>query len=119
MKRIVLIMLTLAVATALHGQDTLRRTTLDEVSVTAQSAPATLRSQAPTQVVTVEKIEQSGAMQLSDVVRQMAGVTLKDYGGVGGMKTVSARGLGSQFSTLTIDGVAVTDAQNGDRKSVV
>ena len=113
MKRIVLIMLTLAVATALHGQDTLRRTTLDEVSVTAQSAPATLRSQAPTQVVTVEKIEQSGAMQLSDVVRQMAGVTLKDYGGVGGMKTVSARGLGSQFSTLTIDGVAVTDAQNG------
>ena len=52
-------------------------------------------------------------MQLSDAVKMMAGVTLKDYGGVGGIKTVSARGLGSQFSTLTIDGVAVDDAQNG------
>lgn len=98
---------------ALFSQDTVRRTTLDEISITEQGAPATLRTQAPTQVATIEKIEQSGAIQLSDVVRQMAGVTLKDYGGVGGMKTVSARGLGSQFSTLTIDGVAVNDAQNG------
>jgi outer membrane cobalamin receptor len=58
-------------------------------------------------------MEQLGDAQLSDVLRRMVGVSLKDYGGIGGIKTVSARGLGSQFSTLTIDGVAVTDCQNG------
>ncbi len=95
----------------LSAQDTTYR--LDEVQVSGQQAPKTLRTAAPTQVVNAEKIEQQGALQLSDAVRQMAGVTLKDYGGIGGIKTVSARGLGSQFSTLTIDGVPVDDAQNG------
>lgn len=95
----------------LTAQDTTYR--LDEVQVSGQHAPRTLRTTVPTQVVDAEKIEQQGALQLSDAVRQMAGVTLKDYGGIGGIKTVSARGLGSQFSTLTIDGIPVDDAQNG------
>lgn len=95
----------------LYGQDTVR--TLDELEVSSQRTPSTLVTATPTQVFDAARIEQQGALQLSDAVRQMAGVTLKDYGGVGGMKTVSARGLGSQFSTVTIDGVAVGDAQNG------
>ncbi len=95
----------------LAAQDTVR--TLDEVEVSTQRAPSTVNTAAPTQVMDVEKIEAQGAMLLSDAVKQMAGVTLKDYGGVGGIKTVSARGLGSQFSTLTIDGVAVDNSQNG------
>lgn len=61
----------------------------------------------------MKRIEQTGAMQLSDVVNGMAGVTLKDYGGVGGMKTISARGLGSQFSTVAIDGIPIDNTQNG------
>lgn len=101
----------MAMPATLMAQDTVR--TLDEVEVSSQRAPSTMRTAAPTQVVTAEKIKDQGALQLSDAVRQMAGVVLKDYGGVGGMKTVSARGLGSQFSTLTIDGVAVDNSQNG------
>lgn len=93
------------------AQDTIR--TLDEVQVSTQRTPTTLQTAAPTQVLDAEQIEQQGALLLSDAVKQMAGVTLKDYGGVGGMKTVSARGLGSQFSTVTIDGIAISDAQNG------
>lgn len=93
------------------AQDTVVR--LDEVEVNSQQAPSSFRTAAPTQVATAEKLEKLGAVQLSDAVKQMAGVTLKDYGGVGGMKTVSVRGLGSQFSAVTIDGVAISDAQNG------
>ncbi len=93
--------------------DTLKRTTLEEVRISENKAPSEQRSITPTQVVSAEKIDQLGALQVSDVLKHIAGVTLKDYGGVGGVKTVSARGLGSQFSTLTIDGVAVSDAQNG------
>ncbi len=90
-----------------------RRQHLDPVVVSKERKPSATLSQAPVQVVDLEKIERTGAMLLSDAVKQMAGVTLRDYGGVGGMKTMSARGLGSQFSTLTIDGVAVNDCQNG------
>ena len=43
----------------------------------------------------------------------MAGVILRDYGGAGGMKTVSIRGLGAQFTAVNYDGVAVSDIQNG------
>lgn len=95
----------------IQAQDTIQ--TLEEVEVSAQRTPQTMQTATPTQVLDAARIEQQGALQLSDAVRQMAGVTLKDYGGVGGMKTVSARGLGSQFSTVTIDGVAISDAQNG------
>lgn len=107
----IIALILLADIVTLQAQDTTYR--LDEVEVSGQPAPKTLRVAAPTQVVDAEKIEQQGALQLSDALRQMAGVTLKDYGGLGGIKTVSARGLGSQFSTLTIDGVPVDDAQNG------
>ncbi len=91
--------------------DTVQR--LDEITISSQRAPSTLRTATPTQVVEAGEMERLGALQLSDAVRQMAGVTLKDYGGVGGVKTVSARGLGSQFSAITIDGVPVDDSQNG------
>lgn len=97
------------------AQDTLRKAvTLPVISVIqVNSRPETIKSQNPTQVASSEKIEQLGDAQLSDVLRRMVGVSIKDYGGIGGIKTVSSRGLGSQFSTLTIDGVAVTDCQNG------
>ena len=103
--------LTIASFDDISAQDTVR--SLDEVEVTSQRTPSTLRTAVPTQVMDIEKIEAQGALQLSDAIKQMAGVTLKDYGGIGGLKTVSARGLGTQFSTLTIDGVAVDNSQNG------
>ena len=95
------------------AQDTVKRHVLNEVQVSTQAPPSETYTSTPTQVVTVEKMEQTGAVQLSDAVKQMNGVTIKDYGGVGGIKTMSARGLGSQFSSLIIDGVAVNDCQNG------
>ena len=98
---------------AVYAQDTVRQRNLHNVTVTAKATPKEATATAPVQIMTRVKLERINALQLSDAVRQMAGVVLKDYGGVGGIKTVSARGLGSQFSTLAIDGVAVGDCQNG------
>ena len=95
------------------SQDTVRHQTFKEVEISAQRIPSVSRSITPMQVVDLEKIERSGVSQLSEVLQKMAGLTIKDYGGIGGIKTVSARGLGSQFSLLSIDGVAVNDYQNG------
>ena len=99
--------------TLAQTQDSVKRHLLPEVQVSTTMPPSETYTSTPTQVVTMEKIEHTGAVQLSDAVKQMNGVTIKDYGGVGGIKTMSARGLGSQFSSLIIDGVAVSDCQNG------
>ena len=96
---------------AAQGIDTVQR--LEEVTVSGQRTPSVLRTAVPTQVVAAEELKKLGSLQLSDAVKMMAGVTLKDYGGVGGIKTISARGLGSQFSAVTLDGIPVDDSQNG------
>ncbi len=54
-----------------------------------------------------------GANGISDAVKHMAGVTLRDYGGAGGLKTAGIRGLGAQFTGVNYDGVAVSDIQTG------
>ena len=112
---LLLVLLTLCRVLPCEAQDTSRRAvTLPEVSVIElNSRPDDKFVQTPTQVVSVREMEQLGGTRLDDAVRQMSGVSLKDYGGLGGIKTVSVRGLGSQFSTLTIDGIAVNDCQNG------
>jgi vitamin B12 transporter len=53
------------------------------------------------------------ARQVSDVLKFFSGVTVKDYGGVGGLKSVSVRGLGAHHTALSYDGVVVNDAQSG------
>ncbi|MBQ0015716.1 MAG: TonB-dependent receptor plug domain-containing protein, partial [Bacteroidales bacterium] len=108
----VILALTLG-TTRTAAQDTLSSTLLREVHISGNAAPSITRSVANTQVINEEQLLQQGALQLSDAVRHLAGVTLKDYGGIGGVKTISMRGLGSQFTTLCIDGVSVSDNRNG------
>ena len=95
-------------------QDTIKAETLREVRIsTGKVAPSEVKSQTPVQVVSDTDIERINATQLSDALRGIGSLVIRDYGGVGGVKTVSARGLGSQFSTLSLDGIAVSDCQNG------
>ena len=55
----------------------------------------------------------AGVTDISDAIHRLPGVNLRDYGGSGGMKTVSVRGLGTQHTGVTYDGVALGDAQSG------
>lgn len=112
-KSLTFAILTLLCLAGMQAQDTVKQSLPEVRIVHTQTTPNVVLSQTPVQVVTVEQMEKLGDAVLSDAVKRLAGATLKDYGGVGGIKTVSVRGLGSQFSTLTIDGVAVTDCQNG------
>ena len=49
---------------------------------------------------------------LPEAVRRFAGVQLRDYGGVGGLKTVNVRSLGSEHTGVFVDGIQVDNAQN-------
>ena len=50
--------------------------------------------------------------QVADVLRHFTGVQVKDYGGVGGLKTVNVRSLGSEHVGIFLDGIQVDNAQN-------
>lgn len=93
--------------------DTLRSRRLGEVKVSGSSRQKAVSNSAPEQTFTARDMEQMGASSVSDAVRHMAGVTLHDYGGAGGLKTVSIRGLGAQFTGVSYDGVPLSDVQTG------
>ena len=54
----------------------------------------------------------SAPAQVADVLRHFTGVQVKDYGGVGGLKTVNVRSLGSEHVGIFLDGIQVDNAQN-------
>ncbi len=99
--------------TALFGQvaDTAR--VLHEVEVVAKVRPAVTRHAAPLQVVGKTEIDRLGLQDVSDAVKRFSGVTVKDYGGIGGLKTVSIRSLGAQHTAVSYDGVTISDTQSG------
>lgn len=50
---------------------------------------------------------------VADALRYFSGVQLKDYGGVGGLKTIDVRSMGSQHVGVYYDGIQLGNAQNG------
>jgi outer membrane cobalamin receptor len=60
-----------------------------------------------------EDLEKVNAHTVADALRFMSGVQLKDYGGIGGLKTVNLRSLGSQHVGIYYDGIELGNAQNG------
>ena len=50
---------------------------------------------------------------VADALKYFAGVQIKDYGGLGGLKTINVRSLGAQHVGVYVDGIRITNAQNG------
>lgn len=67
----------------------------------------------PTQRLAGERLKMLNTLSVADAIRYFSGVQIKDYGGVGGLKTVNVRSLGSQHVGIFYDGVEVGNAQNG------
>jgi len=100
-------------ASLTQGSDTVPVRSLPEVEVVAPSRVSTTKQTAPLQIIDRKSIERLGIKELAEAVRLFAGVAVKDYGGLGGLKTVSIRSLGAQHTAVGYDGVTITDAQSG------
>lgn len=104
-------------ATGLFAQqqtvDTTHVYSLPEVSVSEVYQTREVRAMAPTQVLSREKLNSLNVLQVSDAVKHFAGVTVKDYGGIGGLKTVSVRSLGAEHTAVGYDGITISDCQTG------
>lgn len=81
-----------------------------EVVVTQQ---LTYREVIPHQSLKGDALQRLSSLSVADALRYFSGVQLKDYGGVGGLKTVNVRSMGSHHVGVFYDGVEVGNAQNG------
>ena len=94
-------------------QDTIKTQVLKEISIQDSRIATPHTSATPLQLMDSSRLEKIPSMQVSDVVKHFSGVTVKDYGGVGGLKTVSVRSLGANHTLVSYDGLAVSDYQSG------
>lgn len=93
--------------------DSVKFRQLPDVEVVGSSRIQISRHTTPLQVLGSKEIEHLGLYNLSDAVRRFSGVTVKDYGGIGGLKTISVRSLGAHHTAVSYDGTPVLDAQSG------
>ncbi|MFG6385079.1 MAG: TonB-dependent receptor [Muribaculaceae bacterium] len=67
----------------------------------------------PVQVLGGEELQRLNSNSVADALRYFSGVQVKDYGGVGGIKTVNIRSMGTNHTGVVYDGVELGNAQNG------
>lgn len=67
----------------------------------------------PAQTLSGAELEKLSANSVADAIRYFSGVQIKDYGGIGGLKTVNIRSMGSQHVGVFYDGIQLGNAQNG------
>ena len=87
---------------------------LQEVTVTESRRQHIVTSTAPMHILDNEQMLTLGVTDVADALHRIPGVTLRDYGGAGGMKTVSVRGFGAKHTGVSYDGVMLSDCQSGE-----
>lgn len=100
----------------LKAQDTDRiamEDTLTSISVKGLSRARDIVSTAPKYTLSSENMASLGISDITTALHKLPGVTLRDYGGAGGLKTISVRGFGAQHTAVVYDGVTLSDCQSG------
>ncbi|MEA4918298.1 TonB-dependent receptor plug domain-containing protein [Proteiniphilum sp.] len=72
-----------------------------------------MREVIPVQKLSGEQLKNLSAFSVADAIRYFSGVQLKDYGGIGGLKTVNVRSMGTHHVGVFYDGIQLGNAQNG------
>lgn len=96
-----------------QGPDTTDVVQLEHLTVVGVSKPSSTRQSVPIQALDSKEFERLGMQNLHEAVRTFAGASLKDYGGIGGIKTVSVRSMGSQHTAICYDGITISNTQSG------
>lgn len=97
--------------TGYPAQDTAQ--IIPSITVNARRIPRNMTSSSPEQTLEKDEMTRMGALDVADAVRHFSGVSVKDYGGIGGLKTISVRSMGAQHTGVSYDGIAVGDCQSG------
>ncbi|MCG9791298.1 TonB-dependent receptor plug domain-containing protein [Flavobacterium algicola] len=93
--------------------DTLKPHHLSEVILYTSKREFKIDSPMPVQILSGKQLEKLNSLSVADAIRYFSGVQLKDYGGIGGLKTINVRSLGSAHTAVFYDGMSISNAQNG------
>lgn len=102
-------LLTALSAASTERADTIGTQHLKEVTVTAQSYKEVI----PAQTLSGKEIDVLRSHSVADALRYFSGIQIKDYGGVGGIKTVNIRSMGTNHMGVYYNGIELGNAQNG------
>ena len=86
---------------------------INEVIIVGTPVIPKYREVIPAQVLKEVDLQRLNSLSVADAIRYFAGVQLKDYGGVGGLKTVNIRSMGTNHMAVFYDGIQLGNAQNG------
>ncbi len=106
MKRTVITLILVFLCVAVAAQSVVP---IDSIVVTARR----LHEIVPAQILDGQQLTRLETHSVADAIRYFSGVQVKDYGGIGGLKTVNVRSLGSAHVGVFYDGLAIGNAQNG------
>ncbi|NQU02907.1 MAG: TonB-dependent receptor, partial [Syntrophaceae bacterium] len=89
--------------------------TLEETVVTASRIEELLKySPDSVTIVTGEEIEKKGKKTVIDVLKDVPGISIAQYGTPGGRSSIYTRGTNNAHTLIMIDGVRVGDPVSGD-----
>lgn len=58
-------------------------------------------------------LQERGVSSLTDALQRFSGTNVRDYGGAGGLKTVSVHGMGAGHTVVTLNGLSLSDHRSG------
>ena len=96
-----------------YGQDTTR--VLKPVPIIKEVDLNTINLESTNPNITITKawMEQLGAIDIAEALKYSPGIQLKDYGGIGGVKSIAYRSLGANHTGVVIDGAFLPNVQSG------
>ena len=95
------------------SDDSITMQRIDDVVIEARRSPIKVSTAAPVQTLSGTELTRLGVQNMADAVRRFAGANVRDYGGVGGLKTVSVRNMGAAHTGVSYDGAPVSNCQAG------
>lgn len=119
-KLMITLTMTGLLATTVSGQEVRNDTITDrvhqlrEVTITESRRQHEVKSTAPLYIIDREQMLTLGVTDVADALHRIPGVTLRDYGGAGGLKTIAVRGFGAKHIGVGYDGVMLSDCQSGE-----
>lgn len=118
MKRITVFLLACSVSMLSNAQnvdnDTIDNSyQLQDIIITENKKKNEITSTAPLYIISDKSLNIAGITDIADALNRIPGITIRDYGGAGGMKTVSVRSFGTQHTGVSYDGIMLSDCQSG------
>lgn len=107
MKNISTILLIFWSSVLLSQDDSTEVKTYNEVEIIRLDPPE------PSNRYSEDELERMQPLDLGDVLQSLPSTSIKNYGDVGGLKSLSYRGMGAQHNVLMVNGFALNNAQTG------